>query len=120
MRSLPVLLLTLLIHAPGFAQLLTSTPSFPADTGTVTIVVDCSKGNQGLFNYASTGDVYVHTGVITNVSASQTDWRYVKFNPNFNQPYPALAATYLGGNKYSFTIPGIRAYYGVPSASHPR
>lgn len=115
MRSLPVLLLTLLIHAPGFAQLLTSTPSFPADTGTVTIVVDCSKGNQGLFNYASTGDVYVHTGVITNVSASQTDWRYVKFNPNFNQPYPALAATYLGGNKYSFTIPGIRAYYGVPA-----
>src|SRR5690242_15142860 len=115
MRSLPVLLLTLLIQVPVFAQLLTSTPPFPADTGTVTIVVDCSKGNQGLFNYANTGDVYVHTGVITNLSTGQTDWRYVKFNQNFNQPNPALAATYLGNNKYSFTIPGIRAYYGVPA-----
>jgi 1,4-alpha-glucan branching enzyme len=95
------------------AQLLTTSPVFPADTGTVTIVVDCSKGNQGLFNYAATGDVYVHTGVITNNSTSQTDWRYVKLNANFNQPYPALAATYLGNSKYSFTIPGIRAYYGV-------
>ncbi|HVU58592.1 MAG TPA: alpha-amylase family glycosyl hydrolase [Puia sp.] len=115
MRSLPVLLLTLLIHVSGFAQLLTPTPAFPADTGTVTIVVDCSKGNQGLFNYGSTGDVYVHTGVITNLSANQGDWKYVKFNQNFNQPNAALAATYLGNNKYSFTIPGIRAYYGVPA-----
>jgi 1,4-alpha-glucan branching enzyme len=115
MRSLPVLFFILLIYARGDAQLLTTTPAFPADTGNVTIVVDCSKGNQGLFNYAATSDVYVHTGVITNNSTSQTDWRYVKLNANFNQPYPALAATYLGNNKYSFTIPGIRAYYGVPA-----
>src|SRR5438445_7683356 len=86
---------------PLSAQLLTSTPLFPADTGTVTIVVDCSKGNQGLLNYANTGDVYVHTGVITSNSTGQTDWRYVKFNQNFNLPNPALAATYLGNNKYS-------------------
>ena len=115
MRSLPVLLLTFLIRASAFGQLLTPSPSFPVDTSTVTIVVDCSKGNQGLFNYANTSDVYVHTGVITNLSTSQTDWRYVKFNQNFNQPNAALSATYLGNNKYSFTIPGIRAYYGVPA-----
>jgi len=105
----------LFLLRPLSAQLLSSTPVFPADTGAVTIVVDCSKGNQGLLNYANTGDVYVHTGVITSSSTSPTDWRYVKFNQNFNQPNPALAASYLGNNKYSFTIPGIRAYYGVPA-----
>src|SRR5579872_7340976 len=86
------------------AQLLTTVPVFPVDTSTVSITVDCTKGNQGLLNYSNTADVYVHTGVITNLSTSQTDWRYVKFNQNFNQPNPALAATYLGNNKYSFTI----------------
>jgi hypothetical protein len=116
MRSLPVLLLLALFTGPAaFPQLLSMTPAFPADTGTVTFTVDCSKGNQGLFNYATTGDVYIHTGVITDQSASQSDWKYVKFNQNFNQPNPALAATYLGNNKYSFTIPGIRSYYGVPA-----
>ncbi|MBN9383073.1 MAG: T9SS type A sorting domain-containing protein [Chitinophagaceae bacterium] len=116
MRSSPVLLLLALLIGPAaFSQLLTPTPDFPADTGTVTITVDCSKGNQGLFNYAGTGDVYVHTGVITDQSTSPANWRYVKFNQNFNQPNAALAATYLGNNKYSFTIPGIRAWYAVPA-----
>jgi hypothetical protein len=114
MKSLPVLLLLALFSGPAaFTQLLSTSPAFPADTGTITVTIDCSKGNQGLFNYATSGDVYIHTGVITDQSASQSDWKYVKFNQNFNQPNPALAATYLGNNKYSFTIPGIRSYYGV-------
>jgi 1,4-alpha-glucan branching enzyme/uncharacterized protein YaiE (UPF0345 family) len=96
------------------AQLLTATPNFPQDTSSVIITVDCSKGNQGLFNYASTNAVYVHTGVITNLSSTQSDWRYVKFNQNFNLPNDSLLATYLGNNKYSFTINNIRNYYGVP------
>src|SRR4051812_39536587 len=88
----------------AFAQLLTLVPAFPADTSSVTIIVDCTKGNRGLANYANTSDVYIHTGVITSQSANANDWRYVKFNQNFNQPNAALAATYLGNNKYSFTI----------------
>ncbi len=107
-------LLVLLIAAS--AQELTVNPVFLTDTSTVTITVDCTLGNQGLLNYGNTADVYVHTGVITNLSASQTDWRYVKFNQNFNQPNPALSATSLGNNKYSFSIANIRNYYGVPAA----
>lgn len=98
------------------SQLLSVTRAFPADTSSVLIIMDCSRGNQGLFNYGNTGDVYVHTGVVTNLSSSASDWRYVKFNQNFNQPNAALAATYLGNNKYSFSIPAIRSYYGVPAA----
>lgn len=115
MKKWFALSVVLFLLRPLSAQLLSSTPLFPSDTGSVTIVVDCSKGNQGLFNYATTSDVYVHTGVITSNSTSQTDWRYVKFNQNFNLPNAALAATWMGNNKYSFTIPGIRAYYGVPA-----
>ena len=116
-KTLPGILLLLFLSFKSFSQLLSWTPDFPAEsTDPFTIIVDAAKGNQGLFNYSSTSDVYVHTGVITNVSASSGDWRYVKFNQNFNQPNPALQATYLGSNKWQFTITGgIRSYYGVPA-----
>jgi 1,4-alpha-glucan branching enzyme len=116
MKNICIALGWLLLSGQGlYAQLLSANPAFPVDISTVTITVDCSKGNQGLMNYANTGDVYVHTGVITNLSANPGDWRYVKFNQDFNTPNPALSATYLGNNKYSFAINNIRTYYGVPA-----
>ncbi len=39
------------------AQLLTWTPDFPRDNDNISITVDASKGNQGLFNYATVSDV---------------------------------------------------------------
>ncbi|MEP6927014.1 MAG: hypothetical protein ABI834_05225, partial [Ginsengibacter sp.] len=101
----------------SFSQLLTWTPNFIQETSTpVVITVDAAKGNRGLLNYGLTSDVYIHTGVITNLSINNSDWKYVKFNQNFNQPNPALQATYAGSNKWQFTITGgIRAYYGVPA-----
>ncbi len=100
------------------AQLLSVSQSFPVDSNNITITVDCSKGNQGLFNYATPSDVYVHTGVITNLSSSSSDWKYVKLSANFNLPYPVLQATSLGNNKYSYTINNIRAFYGVPAGEN--
>ncbi len=96
------------------AQLLTWTPDFAKDNDNISITMDASKGNQGLLGY-NPSDVYVHTGVITNLSTSTTNWRYVKFNQNFNQPNAQLQATSLGGNKWKFDITNIRAYYGVPA-----
>ena len=97
------------------AQLLTWTPDFPKDNDNISITVDATKGNQGLQNYNPVTDVYVHTGVITNLSTSATNWRYVKFNQNFNTPNPLLQAISLGNNKWKFDITNIRAYYGVPA-----
>lgn len=101
------------------AQLLTWTPAFPVENDpsqTLVITLDANKGNQGLLNYASANDVYVHTGVITNLSTSPTNWRYVKFNQNFNQPNAQLQATYIGNNQWKFTIAGsLKSYYGVPA-----
>ncbi len=97
------------------AQLLTWTPGFSQDNDNISITVDASKGNQGLFQYNPVTDVYVHTGVITDQSTSATNWRYVKFNQDFNQPNAQLQAVSLGANKWRFDITGIRSYYGVPS-----
>lgn len=95
------------------AQLLSWTPEFFGDNGTITVTMDASFGNKGLLGYTPS-DVYVHTGVITNLSTNASNWRYVKENANFNTPVPSLKATSLGNNKWSFTITNVRAYYGVP------
>jgi len=96
------------------AQELTSVPSFPKDTGTVTITVNCTLGNQGLLNAGGTG-VYAYMGLITSSSTSSGDWRYVPAACQWGTPNAAVAATYLGNDQYSFTIPGIRSWFGVPA-----
>lgn len=119
MKRLLLLTVALLCGVFSYSQLLTWTPAFPIEgdaAQNLVITVDATKGNKGLLNYTPTTDVYVHTGVITNLSSSQNDWKYVKFNQNFNQPNPQLQATYLGNNKWQFTIPGsLKVYYGVPA-----
>src|ERR1700722_20658517 len=103
-RSALIGLLVLFVANIVRAQLLTTVPAFPQDTGTVVFTVDCSKGNQGLLNYANPGDVYVHIGVITNLSSGPGDWRYAPFT--WGTTNPAAQATSLGNNKYQYTIAG--------------
>ncbi|HTI12364.1 MAG TPA: alpha-amylase family glycosyl hydrolase [Puia sp.] len=106
-----VYLAGLTVSAKG--QLLAESPSFPQDTSGLSITVDCSKGNQGLFNYTSTGDIYVHIGVITNLSTGSSDWKYVPFT--WGTTDPLARAVYLGNNKYQYTIPHIRSFFNVPA-----
>ncbi|MBA2249749.1 MAG: T9SS type A sorting domain-containing protein [Chitinophagaceae bacterium] len=109
--AIPVLFFSL----QSFSQLLSTSPVFPVDNSPVTVTMDATKGNQGLLNYTPVTDVYVYTGVITNLSANSTDWRYVRPG-SFNTPVPALQATSAGTNKWQFTIgPDIRTFYGVPA-----
>ena len=119
MKKTLLLVLTAFYCIALNAQLLSWTPAFPKEDDaaqTFVITVDASKGNMGLLNHATT-DVYVHTGVITNLSANSSDWKYVKFSQNFNLPNAALQAVSIGGNKWQFTINGsLKAYYGVSSA----
>jgi len=96
-----------------FAQLITSTPTLPKDVDQVTIVFDATQGNAGLANY--TGDVYAHTGVITNLSGSNSDWKYVIAGWSENKTKAKM--TPLGNHKYQLVIgPSIRSFYGVPAA----
>jgi len=93
------------------AQIITSDPVFPVDDQAVTIYYDASLGNQGLLDYG--GDVYAHTGVLTDQSSSPSNWRYVKTDWGENTAETKL--TRLSDNLYSLDItPSIREYYGVP------
>ena len=58
------------------------------------------------------GDMYAHTGVITDKSTSDSDWKYVKYDWSTNNAECKL--TNVGGNLWKLTIKGgPRAYYGV-------
>lgn len=119
MKRLLSVLLAVAATSFAHAQLLTWSPQFPKESDpaqTLVITVDASKGNRGLFNYTPTGDVYVHIGAITNLSASANDWKYVPFT--WGTTVPAANATYLGNNKWSFTITGsLRTYFGITNAA---
>jgi 1,4-alpha-glucan branching enzyme len=99
------------------AQLLTWTPLFPKENDpnqNLVITVDDTKGNQGLLNY--TGDVYVHIGVITNLSANSGDWKYVPFQ--WGTTTAAAKTTSLGNNKWQYTINGsLRTFFGITNSA---
>ncbi len=100
-----------LISAVSQAQVITTTPVFPIDSDSVTVIFDAAQGSAGLLNVAP--PIYAHTGVITNLSTSGSDWKYVV--AAWTENIPKALLTPLGNNKYKLTIkPSIREYYGVP------
>lgn len=105
----------ILFFAAQSQRLLSWTPEFPIDNSTLVATVDCNKGNQGLLNFegGNSSNVYVHVGVITNLSTGPGDWKYVKFT--WGTADPAAKATALGSNKYQYTISNIRSFFGVPA-----
>jgi 1,4-alpha-glucan branching enzyme len=115
MKKLSFLLLcfcTKLVMAQ--APLLDWSPSFLYENqpGNITITANGAKGNAGLNGY--TGNVYVHTGVITNFSTSPTDWKHVVTTWGTAGALPTNQAVSNGNNTWSFTIPGnLRTYYGL-------
>lgn len=110
------LLFIFILILPGveaFTQVHTN-PAFPSEDKPVTIFFDATKGSQGLLNY--TGDVYVHIGVLTNLSDPDNpgDWRYVKTDWGVNTASTKLER--VDDNLYKITIQNIRSYFGIPSS----
>ncbi|WP_026899089.1 alpha-amylase family glycosyl hydrolase [Daejeonella oryzae] len=108
------LLLIILFLITSFhlkAQLITLSPDFPTETSTLTLTFDASKGSGGLNNF--TGDVYIHTGVITDKSTSPADWKYVK-HP-WATVFSDIKMTPKGNNLFEIIITNPRSYYAVPS-----
>lgn len=95
------------------AQVVYTDPPFPTSENEVTLFFDASEGNGGLENCNC--DVYLHTGVLTNLSSSPSDWRYV--STVWGQANAAWQLQPVPGqdNLYSYTFsPSIRDYYNVP------
>lgn len=111
MKRLILLLFTLLTAFCSQAQLLSFTPDFPLDNSNLVVTMDATKGNKGLQGFA--GPVYVHIGVITNLSANSTQWRYAPFA--WGSTGAASQATAAGTNKWTYTINNIRTFFNVPA-----
>ncbi|MFH1213297.1 MAG: alpha-amylase family glycosyl hydrolase [Candidatus Neomarinimicrobiota bacterium] len=112
--SRKVLLLCSLIFSVRFlaAQVVYSDPQYATERDSIVIYFDATQGNAGLLNY--TGDVYAHTGVITNLSTQPSDWHYVV------TPWPGGSGTAntsknklvrITTNLYKLTIGYPRIYY---------
>jgi 1,4-alpha-glucan branching enzyme len=108
--SLSVLILV--IFGTQLTAQITTQPAFPTLDRSVTIIFNAAEGSRGLAGF--TGDVYAHTGVLTNLSATTSSWRYVKTGWGVNTPANKMER--IGTDLYSLTIPDIRAYYNVPVA----
>ncbi len=95
------------------AQVVTSEPELPFADQPVTITFDATRGTAGLIDYD--GDVYAHTGVLTENSAGTFDWQYVKTEWGENTLDTRLVRVDGQSNLYTLEItPDIRSYYGVP------
>lgn len=83
-------------------------PPFVTQNDTVEIIFDATQGNAAL---TGVSQVYIHTGVITNLSATPTSWRHVQ--GNWGTADPKVAMTNLGNNLHSIKY-HINSFYNVP------
>lgn len=118
MKKVYLLQLFLLYICVAQAQLLDWSPRFARETDNLTITMDANFGNKALLNYSNTNDVYVHVGVITDLSTGPGDWKHVPFEWTSNTAQNR--ATSLGNNRYSFTISNIRSFFNVTGTEYVR
>lgn len=89
------------------AQIVSVTPYFPTVADDVTITYDATQGNAGLLGQTQ---VYMHTGLITDKSSSNSDWQHV--TGNWGQADPKVKMNYIGNNKHIISF-NIKSFYGV-------
>jgi len=93
-----------------FSQVVTSDPEFPTADNSVTVYFDATQGNQELMDYD--GDIYAHTGLITEKSSSPTDWQYILAEWSVNLEKAKLIE--VSTNYYKLEItPSINEFYAV-------
>ncbi len=107
----------LLLATVGKSQLLSWSPQYIQESSsTVDIICDATLGNKGIKDYTPTTDIYVHIGAITTASTNSSDWKGSKFT--WATTTATANATYLGSNKWKFTITGgLRTYFGITNPS---
>ncbi len=109
LKKISLLLLVICFCSAISAQLIRTIPAFPAAGKPVTIEMNTSFGNKALLDYSNTNDVYVHIGVITNLSTSSSDWRAVKFDWGVNNS--EIRTTYAGNGIYTYTIQDVNTFF---------
>lgn len=94
------------------AQIVTTEPSIvQTDSHDIVITFHADQGNAGLKGMRAVDEVYAHTGVITNTSTSDSDWKYASTWLDNSAKY---AMKWVADNTWTLTIPSINSYYGIP------
>ena len=103
-----LLILLICSSFPAFSQFVRIDPPNPPITENVTIYYDASEGNKSLKDYK--GDIYLHTGVITNRSLDGHDWKYVVGNWGTDDKQVLMKRE--GPNLYSMKMQ-IKSFYNL-------
>jgi len=88
------------IYQVSVAQLIWLKPENPKVTDSVTLYFNAAEGNKALIDF--TGDVYLHTGVITSKSLDGHDWKYVV--GNWGKDDKSVLMKREGKNLYSYNF----------------
>ena len=99
------------------ADVVTTDPS-PIQLSSKDVVVyfHADRGTAGLKGQPASAQIYAHTGVITDKSASNSDWKYA---PNWGDNSAKYKLEYVSTDLWKLSIGDIRSYYGVPEGETP-
>lgn len=96
---------------PAKSQVVTTTPATVTRSSKGLVVTfHADGGNKGMMGVSKDTPVYAHTGVITNLSKSISDWKYA---PTWGDNSAKYKLTYVSPDTWSLSIPDIRTYYGM-------
>ena len=96
---------------PSALPLISTDPAFVTEAMTEDITVVLNVAGTAADGFK--GDLYAHTGVLTEKSTSNGDWKYVLSDWGENIPECKLESK--GDNIWHYTIKGgVHAWYGVP------
>ncbi len=111
-KSTLVVLFILLFSITLKSQVVKTDPVYPSDGVEITVIYNTYACDEVFKDF--TGDIYAHTGVMTDKSVNSDDWKYVKTNWTENTSENRL--TKINDSIYHLTITtSISSYYGVPS-----
>lgn len=110
-KTLLFTIIGLLFSVVSWSQIITSNPCFcnqRLQRSDRDYTYDATLGTAGLKDYAGADGVFAHTGVITNLSTSDTDWKHA---PTWGDNSAKYQLTSLGNNKWKLLItPNMTAY----------
>lgn len=117
MNKLYSLLAAALLAWPALdAQVVTTSPAIVQTNSTgIVVTFHADEGNKGLMGVKPPTKVYAHTGVITNLSKNDSDWKYGPAKWGDNSAKYEL--TWVSDNTWELNIGTLNGYYGIKNAS---
>ncbi len=114
-KFLSTLTALFIVAFSALAQVVTTQPAaVQEDTQDLWVFFHADQGNGQLKGLSPTAKVYAHTGVLTDSSTGDSDW---KFAPTWLDNSDKYLLEYVSPNLWRLYIGDIRQYYGITDPS---